>query len=604
MAGPVPVYRGLGTAENVSSMTTRFSQFDTHPRAVDKWLNNLPIASIGETARQLYMAMRDVNRQETVSVKHHFHLLEGICQPLTLILPELDRHYAGKPLPLSAKRRKVADLYTQLLRQIVLGYQQVIAHSIDLNRFGWKKVVTTSVHRIFSFSNLLLCNYRQLYMPYQKGMWQQLYWIYQLVEKYNLLGVKIPVQGNRRLKTSIACEFKKLLLHSLLSPNLFRQEELKEVIASLDLWVAHVSILTQHPKDNLQAYAFTLETDIPPGLIAQDRPEEESHEDVRYLDISDLLTNLNKIMQHAKPGEEQLKLSRGRSLSRRALVILLNSWGRPASRDSERRPIQGQTEVAIGISAIHYIMSNASTPATPPQAQTNDRTQVSAKPDSDESSMSIILPPVRHDERGQLSFTTDRETEPDVWDSAYFEPRPKPQSWTESMRLKVYSHLSAKVLNISKGGFCIAIPQDGVEHIQTNELVVVRGKDDQWHLGEIRWMICPTTGPIRAGVQKLSQIVKPAELHIRSEVKCQPVKCLLGRTENEYVLYLPQLPRSLNGNKLELQFGQERHAIRLGEPTSLSPIGSAHKIELIDRSALQANLAKSQDDYDSIWASL
>ena len=172
-------------------MASELNSFETNPQAVDTWLEQLPIAHVGETARQLYMALRIANKKEDIAVKHHFHLLEGACEPLTLILPELHKHYAGKPLPLSQKRRKVADLYSQLLRQIILGYQQVIAHSIELNRFGWKKVVTTSVHRIFHYSSLLLSNYRLLYLPYQKGMWQQLYWIYQLIEKHDLHTTKI-----------------------------------------------------------------------------------------------------------------------------------------------------------------------------------------------------------------------------------------------------------------------------------------------------------------------------------------------------------------------------------------------------------------------------
>jgi len=78
---------------------------DTQPHTVDSWLETLPIAHVGETARQLYVAMRTANRQEKIAVKNHFHMLEGISEPLSLILPELHKHYAGKPLPLSNKRR-------------------------------------------------------------------------------------------------------------------------------------------------------------------------------------------------------------------------------------------------------------------------------------------------------------------------------------------------------------------------------------------------------------------------------------------------------------------------------------------------------------------
>ena len=580
-------------------MATTFSQFDTKPQAINKWLENLPIASVGETARQLYTVMRNVNRQDDVPVKQHFHLLEGITEPLILLLPELYRHYAGKPLPLSEKRRKVADLYTQLLRQSILGYQQVIAHSIELSRFGWKKVVTTSVHRIFYLSSLLLCNYRQLYMPYQKGMWQQLYWIYQLIEKYNLLSARITGLGGAQKKTSIDIEFKKLLLHSLLSPNLFRPDELQNVIHNLDIWVQRAVISPSRRGKDTQTYAFTLETDMPPALIAQGISDAENQLiDVRYLDITHIILDINKLLKKANAGKEEIKLARGRFAARRSLLILINNWGRPSSRDGERRLIQGNAEVAIGVSAIHYVISDGRT-----QNQQDIQAEESLNLEQQDD-FSITIPPVQPDALGQFGFTTEQDTAVDIWDTAYFEQDTPPPSWTESMRMKVYSYLNAKVLNISKGGFCIALPQNGVEHIQTNEVVAVRGKTGQWQLGEIRWMVCPTTGPIRAGIKKHSQMVRPAELTLKTDFKSLPIKCLLGKNENGYVLFLPNLPTQLDGKEITLECNGDKRVITFAEQIYSSPVGSAYLIEYKAAKPVPTSLAENHDDYESIWASL
>ncbi len=581
-------------------MSTSFSQFDTEPAAINNWLDNLPIASVGETARQLYMAMRDVNRQDAVPVKQHFHLLEGIGEPLELILPELHRHYAGKPLPLSQKRRKVADLYTQLLRQAILGYQQVIAHSIELSRFGWKKVVTTSVHRIFYYSSFLLCNYRQLYMPYQKGMWQQLYWIYQLVEKYNLLNAKVSGLGEAPGKTSIGVEFKKLLLHSLLSPNLFKPSELKDVLNNLDLWVQHATIKATRPGETNTTYAFTLETDYPPGLIAENISQGENQLiDVRYLDVSNLLIHINKVMNNAKPGIETIKLGRGRFTSPRSLLILINNWGRPPTRDGERRLIQGHAEVAIGVSAIHYVVSNGRN-----ANQSTHEPEHHVEPETDDDNFSITIPPIKPGELGNQDFKAESNASDDIWDSAYLESDTPAPSWTESMRMKVYSYLNAKVMNISKGGFCIALPQNGVEHIQTNELVAVRGITGQWQLGEIRWMVCPTTGPIRAGIQKHSQIVKPAEIKLTTGKKSQPIKCLLGKNESGHILFLPIMPAKFNSDEVQLVLDGQTQSIQIQDSLFTTPVGSAHQIEFTDSRPVSPQLAENADEYESIWASL
>lgn len=583
-------------------MANDFDFFETHPQAVDKWLKELPIAHVGETARQLYMAMRAANKQEDIPVKHHFHLLESIAEPLSFILPELHKHYAGKPLPLSQKRRKVADLYTQLLRQAILGYQHVIAHSIELNRFGWKKVITTSVHRIFYFSSLMLSNYRLLYMPYQKGMWQQLYWIYQLIEKYDLVNTKILGLGENTTKSTIDAEFKKLLLRSLLSPNLFRQKELQDVIHNMDLWIQFVTISPEYLSNQNQTYAFTLETDLAPGLLAKSMDTTSHHLlDVRFLDVSALLLFINKHLAQGNHAADEVRLTRQRTMSRRTLLMLLNNWGRPSSRDGERRNIQGRAEVAIGVSAIHYVISDGRDNQTPPPLQ--------ASPvQNDDDPFTIAAPELtpQGGSLGFLGFTAEQDKKPDVWDTAYFVPDAPPPSWTESMRMKIYSYLNARVLNISKGGFCIALPQSGVEHIQTNELVAVRGKTGEWQLGEIRWLVCPTTAPIRAGIRRHCLKVQPALLHIHAQQKpTQPIKCLVGEHEEGKVLFLSNFPTLLEDKTLMIELYGVMWKLTLRDQLYQTPAGVAYFIELHDSQQTSTHTKKqTTDNYESIWASL
>lgn len=577
-------------------------RFDTRPRAVKHWLDNLPIAHIGETARNLYTALRSVNQQDDIPVKHLFNLLEGITEPLNMILPELHRHYVGKPLPLTNKRRKVADLYAQLLHQTIQAYQQVSARAIEINRFGWKHLVTTSLHRIFHYSGMMLLNHRLLYLPLPKGWWQQQYWLYQMAESYKLLATRVLSRQSPGEKTTIKDEFTRLVLQSLLSPNLFKPKELDEVLENMALWIEQASILKTRIGDHDRIYAFTLETDITPGLMANKiNLDENPAIDVRYLSISSLLTNLENQLANAKPGEDRIPLSRHHSISRRSLILLLNNWGRPASRDGERRLIQGQAEVAIGISAIHYVIAEgrqAKTPAppTPTVIETPDST-FTIEADS----------PMRSESLSSLGFNTDRDVQVDVWESVYFDPEPVAPAWTESIRMKVYSYLNAKVLNISKGGFCIALPHQGVEHIQTGELVAIRGKRGEWQLGEIRWLLCPQDMPIRAGIKRHSQAVRPALLHVASrDNQPQPIKCLVGKDDNGMILFLPNLPFGLADKDGMLEINGNKRRFDLKDQLYVTPTGSASYFQwrASPTTTKDASAKSSQSGYDSIWAKL
>lgn len=575
--------------------------FDTRPRAVKQWLDTLPIAHIGETARNLYNALRMVNQRDDIPAKHLFNLLEGIAEPLNMILPELHRHYIGKPLPLSHKRRKVAELYSQLLHQSIQAYQQVSARAIELNRFGWKHLVTTSLHRVFHYSGMLLLNHRLLYQPLPKGWWQQLYWLYQMAENYKLLNTRILSRQYPGEKTTIKAEFTGLLLQSLLSPNLFKPTELDDVLDNMHRWTAQVDIASTRQGTQDQVYAFTLETDIAPGLMANNiNLSENPAIDVRYLRISPLVEYLEHLLADAGQNERGIRVSRNKTISRRSLILLLNSWGRPPSRDGERRLIQGQAEVAIGISAIHYVIAEGRETRPPKPSQP----VVIETPDSTFT--------IEHDIQKQgeslssLGFTTDREVQADIWDSVYFEPEPAP-AWTESIRMKVYSYLNAKVLNISKGGFCIALPHQGVEHIQTGELVAIRGKRGEWQLGEIRWLLCPPDMPIRAGLKRHSQAVRPALLHISSrENQPQPIKCLVGKNQGGMILFLPNLPFRLSDSNTMLEInGNKRHFDFLDQ-LYVTPTGSASHFQWRSNNpALRPESIKSDSaGYNSIWATL
>lgn len=580
--------------------------FDLRPSAVNRWLDGLPLASIGETARQLYVAMRTVNRMEAATAKDIFHFMERVSEPLALILPELHRHYVGKPLPLSPKRRKVADLYTQLLRQAIEGYQRLISFSIALNRFGWKKVVTTAVHRIFYYQTLMLCNYRLLYQPFPRGTWQQTYWLFLLIAKHELLDSKVQGMADDGQKSTLESEFKKLLLITLLSPNLFKPAELQVVLQHMGLWLSYTDITDARPADISHVYAFLPDTDMSPGLLTTDSERVSPQAQIYYFDIGRLIHFMHdKLAAAAAPGT-MISLARKEAIEQRILLLLLNNWGRPPARDGERRAIAGQAELAIGLSAIHYLLGEGRAnvePATTPRATA----AIAGSSRSDLFSIDKTGPGTPGN-FSALGFATQRDEARDVWDTALFEPEPLPPAWTESIRMKAYTYLPIRILNVSKGGFCISIPQDSIEQIQIGELVALRGKTGQWQLGEIRWMVCPTNGPIRAGVKRLCNRVEHAQLHFTSKQQPgQPIRVLVGEHDQGKSLYVPRLPTRLEDRSLALEYKGGLQPCHLTSTLNNTLLGYAYTLQLQAEkqhtTAAGSNNTKS-DHFAQVWASL
>ncbi len=579
--------------------------FDTRPASVDKWLEDLPLASVGETARQVYSALRNVNLQDDLPVKNLFHFLECVSQPLNQILPELHKHYAGKPLPLTEKRRKIASLYGQLLLQSIEGYQRVISSSIELVLFGWKKVVTTAVHRILFYQSLMLCNYRLLYLPFPRGTWQQLYWLYQLIEKYELLDSKVASLSRPGVKTTLENEYKKLLLISLLSPNLFRLTELHTVLNDMDRWPTFTSLSHQRPENSTHVYAYLGDTDISPGLMADNQVLSAHNLQMQYFDVAPLIDHIKTQLAHTAADTTKRAFWHEEATDRRTLLLLLNTWGRPPIRDGERRPMAGQAELAIGMSAIHYLLAEGRNKIQPVTTTTNNSQS------SSRFSFDTAAGKRTPNSLDTATFHTDRDGTHDVWETAFFEPDAPPPSWTESISLKAYSYLEVRVLNVSKGGFCISIPQESIQNLQTGELISLRGKNGQWLLGEIRWMICPVTGPIRAGVKRLCNRVDQAQLHLDTgQSQTQPIRALVGEQERGLTLFMPSLPTNLEGRSLSMEYNGQQHNFVFDATLQGTMQGNAFHIHLnhipeTEPAAVTSSPAVAATDrFAKVWTSL
>ena len=88
-----------------------------HPRKLKKWLASLPHANMGEMTRQIYGAVRDLNRQ-TMPNKYRIENMELLREPARNIFSNLEKHFINRTLPLPEKSQKIVYLNQSLLREI------------------------------------------------------------------------------------------------------------------------------------------------------------------------------------------------------------------------------------------------------------------------------------------------------------------------------------------------------------------------------------------------------------------------------------------------------------------------------------------------------
>ena len=325
------------------------------PRGVKSWLDTLSLTDLDATATAILHALGGLKNNHRLSAKQRFRVLEALSPFLSMLLPSLATRYSGKPLPLAQHDRETVELSTALQLELIHGYQQVLTDSSRVYLFGWRKLVTTTIHRLFRYRSNILCNYRLCYLPYPPGVWKQIYWFYQLVEENGLSDKRVCDPLFRRKKTSIEFEFKRLLLLSLLSPHHFAGSSIDEVYEHLDIWVSRAGII--RPNDTSEsgnAYCFDLNSDLPPQMNLVPGTKLKS---ICCLDTSALVRELRRYLDNNEPDTAVLNTTKGLKLSRSTLKKLLLGWNRADYRRADRLHTQEKVDICIGIESIHNTLA-------------------------------------------------------------------------------------------------------------------------------------------------------------------------------------------------------------------------------------------------------
>ena len=101
---------------------------DANPRELKRWIAALPKANIGETARQLYQSLIELNQLITPS-DNRLQLLELLRPEVYFVTSHLERHFLNQSIVLDERPRKVANLCQALQNHMAIGYKLIITRS-------------------------------------------------------------------------------------------------------------------------------------------------------------------------------------------------------------------------------------------------------------------------------------------------------------------------------------------------------------------------------------------------------------------------------------------------------------------------------------------
>lgn len=543
------------------------------------------MAHSGETARLLFAALTEVNGLR-LSPSKRFKFLELVRKPVALSTGTLERHYMGKPFPLAARDRQVAELSREFQGLMAQGYKIMLKDigSRTVVPLGMRRrVFATAVHRAIRYLSRTLLKSYQLYSPYPDNVWRELHRLYRLAVSHHIQDWRVADDENKLVReTSVGDAYKQILLLAISSPYRLRQGDVGRVYGALERWASYCQLnpIDAWQQDGQGQFGVPADIDDQPKYLDLNKDHPVGVEWV--LDTTALGRRLREQFTHLTSSESDEASVRAANIppdmSPQLMGRVMQSWGMMLKRGYSRVETDGDdaVEVALGLSAINHFVGGEA-------AQT---------------------------EGGADAWQGETELADD-----------SPLPWAAGTRRNVdYKTLRCQVKDEGPGGYRLQWSGETSAQAQVGVLVGIRRcdatvKDGPWGIGVIRWMRATKEDQMEVGLQMLAPAAEAARIHA-----CN-VKGPCG--ERVFGLLLPAIPAAKASDSIVgpvfltnfevamVHAGAANRKVRFTRLVENTGAFARFEFEILARSeAEQGELRRRQEDdvdepgYESIWSSI
>ncbi|TGN40074.1 GTPase [Marinobacter confluentis] len=589
--------------------TASLSFCETTPKAFRDWVNQLPMANIGEASRQLYHAIIELN-QLFISHGHRLQLLELIRPKIHFVCEELSRHYLGLSIALPEKQRKIANLSQALQLHAAAGYKLCVMECLDNGGVDKnRKAIATSIHRATSELAATILRSHQLYCPSPAQSWLECHRMFRFALRNKLHNQAIDDEAlKQRRSSTVEDAYKRLLLLGCSRPNQLRQSELSQAYDLFETWTDWVQCGPAAEEDSL--FVVNLERDNAPvyrSLLDQSPGHDSLNFDTRNLsaEIGDVL--------HARStsSESGTRLKLPPSVGNTLLTHLSQALGILAKRNFNRIASRGTLEICVGLTATHYYVAGGKT-FNQFVSGNNERAVDDGDP---ENNMFMRGSRQREDAwagahdagpSDELSHSADtpinfRNSIGATPDSASDQNRPK-------------SH-HALLINTSPGGYCVAWETHIPPSLQAGEVLGVREQSNHpWSIAVVRWIRQVKNQGTQIGIELLAPSAAPCGVRLIQKIgnSSEYLRGLLlpeiSVVNQAATLITPRLPFQ-SGSRISMLYDGREDQGTLSRKVSATGSISQFELKLQNAGASPVHnpapsSGTSEDEFDSLWPSL
>ncbi|WP_095120644.1 molecular chaperone [Pseudomonas sp. Irchel s3f10] len=567
---------------------TRLSFCEATPRDLKRWIADLPKANIGETARQLYQALGELNQLLTPS-DNRLNLLELLRPEVYFVCLHLERHFLHQAIMLDERSRKISNLCQALQSHLAIGYKQIVLRIAPKYRKDRAALVSMALQRAAHALKGQLLRATQLYSSPPEHVWFELHQLYRSAAELQLQHRAVH-DDLASLTTELSLEqtYIAALLLGSARCNQLRQNQIARLADVLEPWSARLKLHPASPDAGL--LAISAELDAGPRYRSMFRSEQQ-----RGLLGFDPQPLVNAIEAHLLHQDTSAPLPVPAGLSFDTLQHLHASWGQAAERSFQRTVGQGNLTVCVGMSALHFYLGGErsfSELLKLPGARSANFSSAVIKGEKDSWSQAFDAAPQSNAEQ----FLPYEEIQ--------YDHLVEDESGTDST--PHYPTHALPVINHSPGGYCLAWPEEVPAELQAGEMLGIHDSVSLgWSIAVIRWIRQVRGGGTQMGIELVAPHAQPCGLQlVRSrDDHSQYLRGLLlpeiSAIDVPATLLAPRLPFQ-EGSKVMINTQGEEHRAGLDRR-----VASTHSFnQFAYRSLEAAKNGGSEEDFDSLWKSL
>lgn len=554
--------------------------FPTTGKAVKQWIEALPMANSGATARLLYNGLKELNQLD-VEPNQRIDILEQMRHPVSVVISSMERHVLGQALPLPLQKRQIGAVMRDFHRELAVGFATCV-HDYCAPRgsvpFLRGRSTALALVRGLSHCSQALGKCYLAYSEIPGGVWGLLHRLAGFAFESQLADKAIIDPQIAGITLTPESVYLQTLLTFIGNPYRLTQKEIVDVEAAAKIWSTHCRIDTSGVSGS---FVIDPRSDSPPMSPRAEVAGSYWRLDAQAL-VESLRNQLRVLSAVDAPIAVRGRLGQGPEVAGEVVDKLTVAWSFSGERGHPRLPANHVMNTCIGLHAVHYLAAD--------NRDFNDFVS----------------------ELGGGVTVSDRE---------------RSAAWAQtSSEAAVPPTMRVRVVDQSLGGYRLFWENAEGLKAKVGELVALStpvdddGDRPDWMVGVLRWLKGGNDDSLEAGVQLLSRRVEAIAVRATGESQSSRV-ILRGLLLAPLAIDGSQHPTLLAPSILDSTGGLE--LLRLPDPTGMEvrdlsePLESLEMLDntgaykqfrygsvVVEERTLAAPEAPPASELDEIWSTV